>query len=392
MTLPVGLMLSPSPSHDPLRILAIAEYAERLGYRSVWFAESDQADAVGLLHAAAVRTSSLRLGTAVVPIQTRTPALLAMGFSVLSYLAPNRTVLGVGHSSPNVAGKWHGRPYDPREPIAQVKEFVEAFRSCFSGEKTSFTGRWFSSHGLRLRLPPNPTARRVPVFVGALGNASIRRAREFADGVVVSYILPQRAAELSGSVGGERSERPRLDADESVHPGPGSARAGSSEQNGNLKERPSGAATTTSSGSSYEGERSSSGFEFVVTLNVGAAEKDDPLESAATDFRRQIVNYGIVDAYANAFRLAGFEEVVKEVRDRWGRGDRKGALEAVPLDMCRTLACFGRPGEVASRIVRYINAGVSEVVLSVIERPGLLSVEDLMSELSKALAGQVAPG
>ncbi|MER3396370.1 MAG: hypothetical protein C4318_07090 [Acidimicrobiia bacterium] len=69
------------------------------------------------------------------------------------------------------------------------------------------------------------------------------------------------------------------------------------------------------------------------------------------------VNYAIVGAYANAFGLAGYAEVVSEIRRRWDAGDRKGALDSVPLEICTDLACFGSAEDVASRVRQYLDAG-----------------------------------
>jgi probable F420-dependent oxidoreductase len=345
MTLRAGVTLSPSVGFDPGRVLALGRLAERLGYASVWFPESNQADAIGVMHACAVQTKSVRLGTAVIPIQTRTPALVAMGFSVLSYLAPGRLVLGVGHSSPNVAGRWHGRDFVPTDAIAQVREFVEAFRQCISGAKTDFEGRWYRSHGFRLRLPPNPSGLPVPVYVGALGDRSILEAAEYADGVLVSFVLPERVGRLARRLAGRRE----------LH---------SSERSDGPCSAP---------------------FSFVVTLNVAVGE-GEPLDRAASEFRRQIVNYAIVDAYAKTFALAGYEPVVKAIREAWESGDRKAALEAVPEEMCRELGFFGTPEGAVDRMAAYLDAGAGEVAISIVEGPGLVEAEAALDGLAQAMA------
>ncbi len=331
----MGVTLSPAQNFSPRRVLEFTQAAERLGLRTAWYPESNQADAIGLLHSAGVLTSRIRLGTAVIPIQTRTPALVAMGFSVLSHLATGRVVLGVGHSSPNVVGRWHGRTFDPVRPLDQVAEFVDAFRTCLREEKAVFHGSYYHVDGFRLRLRPDPAGSPIPVVVGVLGDKAFERAKTFADGALISYILPDRLARLSSAA-------------------------------------PAGTGN----------------FEVIVSLNVGVLSSGNGAEKVALAFRRQIVNYAIVDAYANAFGLAGYGDAVSRVRKAWESGDRNGAVEAVPIEMCMDLAAFGTAKEIADRVKKYLDAGATEVALSIVESGETLPAESALSAIAECLADE----
>src|ERR1700751_1087773 len=112
--------------------LAVAREAGDLGYQSVWVAEASAAEAFSLLGAISVAAPSLGLGTGGLALQCPTPPLAAMAAATLQQLASDRDVfLGVGISSPAVAGQWHGAGYGDR-PIAQVREYVALVRECLS--------------------------------------------------------------------------------------------------------------------------------------------------------------------------------------------------------------------------------------------------------------------
>src|SRR4051795_6779512 len=116
----------------------VAREADALGYQSVWVAEANAAEAFSLLGAISASTSGVGLGTGVIALQLRTPPLAAMAAATLQQLVPDRDVfLGIGISSPAVAGQWHGATYGER-PIAQVREYVTLVRECLSGESVSF--------------------------------------------------------------------------------------------------------------------------------------------------------------------------------------------------------------------------------------------------------------
>src|SRR5436853_373848 len=124
----------------PSDAVEVARRAADLGYRSFWTAEVVGPEAFALLGAVGARVPSLDLGTGVVALQLRTPPLLAMAAATLQALVPEREVLvGVGISSPVVAGRWHGAGYGDR-PLAQVREFVTLLRACLSGDPVEFDG------------------------------------------------------------------------------------------------------------------------------------------------------------------------------------------------------------------------------------------------------------
>src|SRR3954452_4781132 len=132
--------------------LDVVREADALDYDSAWVAEANAAEAMSLLGAITQAAPHLGVGTGVLALQLRTPPLHAMAAATLQQLVGERDVyLGVGISSPAVAGQWHGAGYTDR-PIAQVREFLTLLRECLAGETVTFEGDFYTVKLFRLRL------------------------------------------------------------------------------------------------------------------------------------------------------------------------------------------------------------------------------------------------
>jgi 5,10-methylenetetrahydromethanopterin reductase len=126
------------------------------------------------------------LGTGVLAAQVRRPPLLAMAAATLQALNPDREVLlGVGVSSPTVAGDWHGAA-SPSRPVAYMREFIALLRLCLSGQPVTFSGDHFQVR--RFRLGVEMGERTPKIILGALGESMLRLGGEVADGVLVNYL------------------------------------------------------------------------------------------------------------------------------------------------------------------------------------------------------------
>src|SRR5947208_1923998 len=183
---PLGVTFASVQALGPATAIEVARRAEALGYRSFWTAEVTGPEAFATLGAVSGAAPSLALGTGVLALQLRTPPLLAMAAATLQALAPDRDVLlGIGISSPAVAGRWHGAGYGAR-PLAQVREFVALLRACLSGERVDFEGDFYRIS--RFRLGVRLGERRPKIVIGALNEGMLRLAGEVADGVLLNYL------------------------------------------------------------------------------------------------------------------------------------------------------------------------------------------------------------
>src|SRR3984893_16560323 len=166
--------------------LEVAHEADELGYSTVWVAEANAAEGLSLLGAISQVAPHVGIGTGVVGLQLRTPPLHAMAAATLQQLVGDRNVyLGVGISSPAVAGQWHGAGYTDR-PIAQVREFLTLLRQCLSGETVTFEGDFYTVK--RFRLGVKLGDRQPKIALAALNKQMLRLGGELADAVLLNYL------------------------------------------------------------------------------------------------------------------------------------------------------------------------------------------------------------
>lgn len=189
----------PSRGVSPTDALHLACLLEDLGYGGIWASEVAGHDAIALLAAIATQTSRLRLGTAIIPCATRSPALLAMGAGTLAHLAPGRATVGLGVSSRAIIEGWHDRPF--RSPLAAMSDALSIIQQAFSGEVTDYQGRAFSSRGFKLANRPGT---RPDFYLAALGPAMRGLATERFDGVILNFLPRSRSEEVVAQASGSR--------------------------------------------------------------------------------------------------------------------------------------------------------------------------------------------
>src|SRR5437016_5751299 len=120
------------PGTSPLELIELAREAERLGYDSAWAAEAWGTDSVTVLSWLAATTSTIKVGSAIMQIPARTPAMTAMTAATLDLLSGGRFLLGLGTSGPQVVEGWHGQPYG--RPLEKTREYVEIVRAVLRRE------------------------------------------------------------------------------------------------------------------------------------------------------------------------------------------------------------------------------------------------------------------
>jgi probable F420-dependent oxidoreductase len=164
--------------------------AEAAGYTDLWSGETQGPDGFTPLALAASWTERTRLGTGVVGVFTRGPALLAQQAAALSDASNGRFVLGIGASSDRIVEGWNQMPFS--KPLTKISQTLEFLRAAFAGDRTAT--------GFKLeRAPPEP----VPIVLAALRGKMLRLAVEKADGAFTNFLplgsLPKITAELEGA-------------------------------------------------------------------------------------------------------------------------------------------------------------------------------------------------
>jgi probable F420-dependent oxidoreductase len=167
--------------------------AEAAGYTDLWSGETNGPDGFTPLALSAAWTQSVRLGTGVVGVFQRGPALLAQEAAALADASGGRFVLGIGSSSDRIVEGWNGIPFE--KPLSRIRDTVEFLRAALDGERTE--------SGFKLEAAPGD---RVPIVLAALRGKMLELAVERADGAFTNFLplsgLPKVVGQLDGAPDG----------------------------------------------------------------------------------------------------------------------------------------------------------------------------------------------
>ena len=172
----------------PAALVERAVDAEARGYSSVWAPQTPSFDALSALAAAALRTSTIELGTGVVPVQTRHPATMAQQAMTIASLAGGRTCLGIGATHRPVSEGWWGVPYTGIVDV--VREHVDVIASLFSTHKADLDGAHVTAHMAYPEIGPSPT-----LVLAALGPKMLEIAGSSTSGTFTWMTGPRTLAE-----------------------------------------------------------------------------------------------------------------------------------------------------------------------------------------------------
>jgi F420-dependent oxidoreductase-like protein len=202
----LGLYLGYAPpGTNPTELVALAEEAERLGFDSAWAAEAWGTDAVTVLAWLAARTTTLKIGSAIMQIPARTAATTAMTAMTLDLMSGGRFLLGLGVSGPQVVEGWHGQPWG--KPLARTREYVGIVRTVLRRETLEhhgeqydvpYTGPGATGLGRPLKVLGRPLRPDVPIYLAALGPKNVELAAEIADGWLPIFLSPERFDDVYG--------------------------------------------------------------------------------------------------------------------------------------------------------------------------------------------------
>ena len=199
-SLKLGLVLGYWGADKPQGVIERVQEAERLGFDSVWVAESWGNDAFTYAAWVASNTSTIKIGTGVVQLSARTPTATAMATVTIDHISNGRFILGLGVSGPQVIEGWYGRPSN--KPLARTREYVDVIRLAlkregpleYAGEFYEHPYRGPGSVGLGkpLKIMTHPLRADVPIFIGAEGPKNVAQTAEIADGWLPLYYSPYR--------------------------------------------------------------------------------------------------------------------------------------------------------------------------------------------------------
>lgn len=304
MTLPArpGMTL-PLPGHLHSHRDKLIELAD-LGYTDVWSAEADGADAFTPLVLAAAWEPRLRLGTAIVPAFTRSPALMAQSVASLADAAPGRFAFGIGSSSNVIVERWNGVPFV--EPYKRVRDMVRFLRDALSGEKVAKTYDSFKVDGFKLNVRPEIQPK---IMVAALREGMLRLAGREGDGAIINWLSATDVRKVADVVNAQGDDK-----------------------------------------------------EIICRIFVCPSEDADTVRQAA---KFAIAAYLNVPVYAEFHRWLGRGDELAGMWENWKAGDRKAALAAIPDDVVDQLIVHGSPAACRARIQEYFDNGVTTSSLAI---------------------------
>ena len=314
-------------------VVELAAAARERGFEELWLAEVASGDAYALAGALAVGAPGMRIGTAVVPAQTRTPMVHAMAAMTLSQLTSGKFVLGIGLSSPNIVRDWAGQPYD--KPLARLREHVEVLRQALSGGKVDYEGKTLQAKRFKLGGAVHGT---VPIYLGALNEQALQLAGELCDGVILNMVPESALGQILGAV-----------------------RRGAEAKG-----------------------RDPAQIEVVSRLHV--AMIDDV--AAGRNLIRQVFGaYAATPGYNKCFDWIGFREEARAIREFYAKGDRAGVAASVSDGLCDAMAVVGPADLVRARVRAYAERGIDVCVINPIADPrGRLAVMDAVRGCLDGLA------
>jgi F420-dependent oxidoreductase-like protein len=192
----LGMMLSYSGARIELPIELVQE-ADRLGYYAIWTAEAYGSDAVTPLAWLGALTQHIHLGTAIMQMPARTPAMTAMTAMTLDQLSGGRMLLGLGLSGPQVVEGWHGQAYV--KPLGKTREYVSIVRTIFARQQAlihqgeyyriPYSGADATGLGKPLKSILHGRAD-LPIYLAAIGPKNVELCAEIADGWLPIFYAP----------------------------------------------------------------------------------------------------------------------------------------------------------------------------------------------------------
>jgi F420-dependent oxidoreductase-like protein len=301
---------------------------ERAGVDIALVAEAYTYDAISQLGYLAAQTSTIELGTGIVPIYVRTPTLLAMTAAGLDYVSDGRFRLGIGTSGPQVIEGFHGVPFDA--PMGRTREVVEICRQVWRREKLTHDGKYYhiplpadrgTGLGKPLRLINHPVRENIPIAIAALGPKNVELTAEIAEGWQPMFFYPEKADDVWGDA----------------------LRAGTAKRDPALGP-----------------------LDIMVSASLAIGEDvEDRLAWAKPQLALYIGGMGAKgkNFYHNLVTRYGFGDVADHIQDLYLAGKKDEAIAAVPDELVRQVSLVGPRGFVKERLAAYAEAGVTTMLV-----------------------------
>lgn len=322
---------------------------EKSGVDVVLVPEAYSFDAVSQMGYLAAKTSTIEIGSGVVPIYTRTPTLLAMTAAGMDYISDGRFRLGIGTSGPQVMEGFHGVAFDA--PLGRTREVVEICRQVWRRERVDYQGKSYqiplpadrgTGLGKPLKIINTPVRENIPIHIAALGPKNVELTAEIAEGWQPVFFYPEKADDVWGEA----------------------LRAGKAKRDKALGE-----------------------LDVMVSVSVAIGDDvSERLDWAKPQLALYIGGMGAKgrNFYHNVATKYGFGEVADRIQELYLSGKKIEAIAAVPDDLVRSVSLIGPKGYVQERIAAFAEAGVTTLLATPVATDGAESIR-FVEELQQLL-------
>ncbi len=337
----LGLISGYSGRKMSIPIEAIKQ-AEAMGYESIWTAEAYGSDAVTPAAWILAQTTKMKVGTAIMQMPARTPAMTAMTAMSLAELSGGRFIVGLGASGPQVVEGWHGVPYG--KPVTRLKEYVQIMKQIFARQgPATFDGAMYQlpyagpgATGLGKPLKSILHCEEdIPIYAATITPAGVSAAAEVADGFFPVWMDPQQYDVFAEPI---------------------------------------------QKGFDAAGDKDLTQFDIApfVTVVMG-----DDLEQCMMPIRGSMALYiggmGARDKnfYNNYAKRLGFEDAAVKIQDLFLAGKKDEAMAAVPAELIDACHLVGPAERIKERLQRWKQAGSQGHVSSMLlgcQQPEALEV------------------
>jgi F420-dependent oxidoreductase-like protein len=303
---------------------------EKAGLDIVWIAEAYSFDAISQVGYLAAKTERIEIGTGIVNVYSRTPALMAMTAAGCDYVSDGRFILGLGASGPQVVEGFHGVPYE--KPAKRIQEYIEACRMIWKREQPfSYQGETIQAPlpagagtglGKALKLINHPVRADIPIWWASLKERAVEATAQYANGWLPIMFLPEKYQQVWG----------------------GPLKAGLAKRDASLPRLDI-----------------SAGGMLCIDDSLTEEAADKILDNSRPNSALYIGGMGArgKNFYNDIARAYGYEREAIEIQDLYLAGNKAEAAAAVPADMLRRSNLVGPRSLIKERIGAYREAGVT---------------------------------
>jgi F420-dependent oxidoreductase-like protein len=327
---------------------------EKAGLDIVWVAEAYTFDAISQMGYLAAVTDRIQIGSGIVNVFSRTPAVMAMTFAGLDYVSDGRAICGLGASGPQVIEGFHGVPYE--KPMKRIKEYIDICRIVWKREVLNYQGETVQAPlppgqgtglGRPLKLINKPLRPDIPIWWASLMGRSVAATAEVADGWMPIMFIPERADRVWGD----------------------DLRAGLAKRSPDLPPLEISAGGMLAIGEELVGDAATRIRDYArpnVALYVGGMGARDK------------------NFYNDVARRYGFVDEAIEIQDLYLDGKKDDAAAKVPAEWLEKSSLVGPPSYIAERVAAYKEAGVTVLSVSPVGSDPVKAIEQLRSIVDDA--------